>query len=201
MAIEHNDWSLINLGKIIDVSDFVESPPWERGTFGYYRPGNVRYTPHEQIDPEIKEGSSVGDSKALARWGHPKFKRTFIKIKKIVEEVLGEKIYPTYYYDRFYFKGCQLEKHVDRGACEISISMHISTNATYDWPLYFQVNDKVIPVSPKAGEAVLYKGIEFEHWRDPLEGDRNTYFHQIFFHYVRANGNYVEQAYDRCIPI
>ena len=191
MAIEHNDWSLINLGKIIDVSDFVESPPWERGTFEFFRPGNVRYTPHEQID-------SASSAPALARWGHPKFKRTFIKVKKIVEEVLGEKVYPTYYYDRFYFKGCQLEKHVDRHACEISISMHISTNATYDWPLFFQVNDKVIPVTPKAGEAVLYKGIEFEHWRDPLKGNRNTYFHQIFFHYVRANGNYVEYAFDRC---
>ncbi len=186
MALKDSDWSLINLGKIIDVSDFIEPPPWERGRFAYSKFGVVDYSVDEQIDG------------ALARWGHPKFKRTFIKIKKIVEEVLGEKIYPTYYYDRFYFKGCQLEKHVDRGACEISISMHISTNATYDWPLYFQVNDKVIPVTPKAGEAVLYKGIEFEHWRDPLEGDRNTYFHQIFFHYVRANGNYIEHAYDRC---
>lgn len=188
MALKDSDWSLINLGKIIDVSDFIEPPPWERGRFAYSKFGVVDYSCDEQIDG------------ALARWGHPKFKRTFIKIKKIVEEVLGEKLYPTYYYDRFYFKGCELQKHTDRPACEISISMHISTNATQEWPLYFTVNDKVVPVNPKAGEAVLYKGIELEHWRDKLTGDKNVYYHQIFFHYVRANGNYVEQAYDRCIP-
>ena len=200
MAIKHNDWSLINLGKIVDVSDFIELPPWERGRLAYNKPGQVDYTSNEQIDG------------ALARWGHPKFKRTFIKIKKIVEEVLGEKLYPTYYYDRFYFKGCELKKHTDRHACEISVSMHISTNATYEWPLYFTVNDKVVPVNPKEGEAVLYKGIDLEHWRDKLDSKYNrfqryikklrrieddTYHHQVFFHYVKAQGNYVHHAYDR----
>ena len=184
MALKDSDWSLINLGKIVDVSDFIESPPWERGRFAYSKFGVVDYSCDEQIDG------------ALARWGHPKFKRTFIKIKKIVEEVLGEKLYPTYYYDRFYFKGCELQKHTDRHACEISISMHISTNATQEWPLYFTVNNKVVPVNPKAGEGVLYKGIELEHWRDKLTGDKNVYYHQIFFHYVLQDGIRAHFAWD-----
>ena len=45
-----------------------------------------------------------------------------------LEEALGRKLYNTYYYDRFYYPGQALSLHADRDACEISVSIHISTN-------------------------------------------------------------------------
>ena len=62
------------------------------------------------------------------------------------------------------------------------------------------------------GDGVIYKGVEIEHWRNKLDSkynsfqryvkklrkiDDDTYHHQIFFHYVKAQGNYVHFAYDR----
>jgi hypothetical protein len=51
------------------------------------------------------------------------------------------------------------------------------------------------------GDGLLYKGCERPHWRDPLPSrhkggilgrwkrrNDNTYYHQIFFHYVLADG-------------
>ena len=62
-------------------------------------------------------------------------------------------------------------------------------------------------VNMKNGDAVIYKGCEREHWRYPLESKYNrlqrvfkkddTYHHQIFFHYVNANGPYLPFAFDR----
>ena len=63
----------------------------------------------------------------------------------------------------------------------------------------------------KNGDMVIYKGCEREHWREPLESkygkvkkfinnfqkkEDDTYHHQIFFHYVNAQGPFVHHAYD-----
>ena len=181
----NNNWNVIKLGKVLDVENLIESPPWERGVFTYWNNGNVEYREQEQID-----GS-------LARWMHPKYKESFYIVKATVEDIIKEKLYPTYYYDRFYFKNQELKKHTDRGSCEISVSIHISSNIEYDWPIFFDVNEKEVSSSLKPGEGILYKGIEVPHWRNKLIGDKNSYFHQVFFHYVRANGNYLEHAFDR----
>ena len=45
-----------------------------------------------------------------------------------LEEAIGRKLYNTYYYDRFYYPGQELTRHADRDACEISVSVHVSTN-------------------------------------------------------------------------
>ena len=55
-----------------------------------------------------------------------------------LEEIIGRKLYNTYYYDRYYYPGQELTKHADRDACEISVSVHVSTNLEgkdADWNL------------------------------------------------------------------
>lgn len=47
-----------------------------------------------------------------------------------------------------------------------------------------------------SGDICVYKGCEVFHWRTPLQGDDKTYHHQLFLHYVNANGNYLQFAYD-----
>jgi hypothetical protein len=54
------------------------------------------------------------------------------------------------------------------------------------------------------GDGVLYKGCDCLHWRDPMPGKYpkifsrldNSYYHQIFFHYVLADGYRCEFAKD-----
>ena len=96
-------------------------------------------------------------------------------------------MYNTYYYDRFYYPGQELTKHADRDACEISISVHVSTNLEgkdADWALLDQDTDtytdkkKTTVLVPgenrslvlKPGDGLLYKGCERPHWRDPMPG-------------------------------
>jgi hypothetical protein len=49
-------------------------------------------------------------------------------------------------------------------------------------------------VDMQIGDAVLYKGMEVEHWREKYtEGQWQA---QVFLHYVDANGLYADQKYD-----
>ena len=116
---------------------------------------------------------------------------------KKIEGILSMDLLPTYYFDRFYYEGQELTRHKDRPSCEISATVQISTNRDEAWPIWFQLPDQTEnSVSMKNGDMVLYKGCEREHWREPLTG-KDSYHHQIFFHYVNAQGPYVHYAYDR----
>ncbi len=120
---------------------------------------------------------------------------------------------PTYFYDRFYYVGQQLKRHSDRPACEVSVTLQISTNGKEPWPIWFERPDgSETYVLMKNGDATIYKGCEREHWRDPLQSRYNTwenkwrsfrkqeddtYHHQIFLHYVDSQGPFVHHANDR----
>ena len=102
----------------------------------------------------------------------------------------------------------KLEKHTDRAACEISISIHISSNIKEHWPIFIKTPDvvamnsksskqktfteiekkgDVVGVRLNPGDGVLYKGCERPHWRDPMpgtlqmmrKGAEQLYYHQI----------------------
>lgn len=180
------DWKVIKLNNLVDVSSIQSFPPKERGTIKYLQTGEII---HE------KEETQVNGS--LSRYNFPEYKELFYYVKKCLEDNLNDKLYPTYYFDRFYFKGQDLKRHVDRDACEISVSLHISNNLDYDWPIYFELEEEKIECICNPGDAVLYKGREITHWRDPMKGNSRSYYHQIFLHYVRANGHFLQNAYDR----
>ena len=59
---------------------------------------------------------------------------------------------------------------------------------------------KNVSLNLNPGDAILYKGCERPHWRGPMPGKKRNFirklfkredlfYHQIFFHYVLANGN------------
>ena len=146
-------------------------------------------TEFNSVEPQVN-GS-------LARYNHPFYKATHYSLMKQIEGILSMDLLPTYYFDRFYYEGQKLDRHSDRPSCEISATVQISTNRDEAWPIWFQRPDQTEnSVSMKNGDMVLYRGCEREHWREPLTGE-NSYHHQIFFHYVNAQGPYVHYAYDR----
>ena len=184
--IHYKDWTVIQLKHLAIAPLLVEEPPLERGKFGYDRHGRME---------NLSEEGQVPNS--LARYNHPKYKELYKGVQSKIETILGEKLYPTYYFDRFYFRGQELKRHHDRPACEISVSMNISTNSNTPWPIYFELpNGDVKELYTNHGDGVLYKGMEVDHWRNPLKGTPKVYYHQIFMHFVRADGHHVEYAYD-----
>ena len=170
---------------------------------------------HIEVENQV-EGS-------VARYWHPQYRETHSKIRLILEQAIGRKLYNTYYYDRFYFPGQALTIHSDRPACEISVTVHVSTNLEENWPIWIKTPDvftdssKMELVSKgenrsvdlEPGDGMVYKGCERPHWRDPMPGLIETalakakgyqvhslYYHQIFFHYVLQDGIRAHHAWD-----
>ena len=194
---------------VANPDDMYDPPPCDAetgkritGQINYVRSDKFTYTPDEM---------QVNGS--LARYNVPKYKELHYQVRKAVEKELGIDLLPTYFYDRFYYVGQQLKRHSDRPACEISVTLQISTNRMDPWPIWFERPDgSESYVLMKNGDACIYKGCEREHWRDPLESkyskwknkyrkllskEDDTYHHQIFLHYVNAQGPFVHHGNDR----
>jgi hypothetical protein len=105
------------------------------------------------------------------------------------EKASGKKLYPTYSYARLYKRGEQLKKHTDRPACEISATLTLGFEGN-PWAIYMAGNK----VEMQVGDAILYRGMELEHWREIYsEGEWQA---QVFLHYVDADGPHADQKYD-----
>jgi hypothetical protein len=181
------DWHAIPVKGMIDPAPYTQGPPKERGKLNYDKRGEL--THHEHTEMQVN-GS-------VARYGIPLLRPAHQDIQQAVQKIIGEKLYPTYYYDRFYFRGQELARHTDRGACEISVTVNISHNLDYDWPIYFELpGGEVREFVMQPGDGVIYHGITLPHWREPMRGGADSYFHQCFFHYVRADGDFLQHAFD-----
>jgi hypothetical protein len=105
------------------------------------------------------------------------------------EAACGKKLYPTYSYARLYKPGEELKRHTDRPACEISATVTLEFEGGM-WPIYMAGNK----VNMQVGDAVLYRGMDIEHWREKYtEGKWQA---QVFLHYVDADGPHTNQRYD-----
>ena len=191
-------------GLISDPENLKVPIPEERGQITYFKNRMDKY----EYLPEEKQVNG-----SLARYNIPTYRQLHFLVKKEIEKRLGMDLLPTYFYDRFYYVGQQLKRHSDRPACEVSVTLQISTNSDKPWPIWFERPDgSESYVLMKNGDAAVYKGCEREHWRDPLESkygkwenrwrtfrkkEDDTYHHQIFLHYVNAQGPFVHHGNDR----
>jgi len=101
-----------------------------------------------------------------------------------VGNMIGENVFPTYCYSRLYKKGNVLERHTDRIACEISLTVHLDGDK--EWPIWVQTPDgEKVSVELQSGDALIYLGCLIPHWREAYKGNM---YSQLFLHYVRSNG-------------
>jgi len=151
---------------------------------------------------KAQTGQMVQDDqcpKSLAAYGDPVFDTLLADLCPAFSKIAGEPLLPTYTYHRLYKKGDVLEIHRDRPSCEISATLSIAVdNPNNINALYVNMNEPKNMDDGKAiimnvGDAVLYKGCDLWHWRKPYEND---WFIQVFFHYVRANGQYKDHIFD-----
>ena len=108
------------------------------------------------------------------------------KVKPIMEKESGVKLTETYSYARIYKKGDELKRHKDRYSCEISTTMNLGGD---NWSIFVEPSGREgkegIEVKLGAGDMLMYRGCELEHWRKPFEGENCG---QVFLHYNDASG-------------
>ena len=192
---------------IIDPKNLFTKPPKNHN--GSRTSGSLKYNLRQEPQYDKDENQVPG---SFSVYNNPKYREIHRLVRRVVQNILEIDLHPTYFYERFYYAGQELKRHSDRPACEISVTLQISTNLKEPWDIWFQKPDgKETSIKMKSGDAVIYKGCEREHWRLPMKSNYNklqnkfrtfrkkeddTYLHQIFFHYVDAQGPYVHYAYD-----
>ena len=110
-----------------------------------------------------------------------------------VEEITGNtKLYPTYYYGRTYLRGADMFAHKDRGACQNSLTMNLGQSHTFPFCIEKE-NGEYEEIDLQPGDAVIYRGCEWNHYRPVFEGDWYT---QIFLHWVDGSPKNNEYRYE-----
>ena len=192
---------------ISDPENYYSKPP--RYPSGEPYTGYMKWIRPDKIEWDTEEEQVSG---SLSRYRNPQYKKLYKDVRLKIEKILGLELFPTYYYERFYYVGQELTTHTDRPGCEISVTLQISTNSDKLWPLWFETpTNRKAHIDMQDGDAVIYKGCERPHWRFPLQSRFNnverkwnqvrkisddTYHHQIFMHYVNSQGPNVQYAYD-----
>jgi hypothetical protein len=165
-SLEKNKYKYVKNMLSLDIVDFLST--WSIQNF--------KITP----DPQAPMSFSVhsDDSQIYSHVLH--------YLKPIMEKETGLNLKPTYSYNRVYVGGSSLEKHKDRGECEISASICLKYNyedKNYKWPLYMRDT----PIIIKEGDGVIYKGCEIEHWRPVFNQPQKCWHHQLFIHYLTTS--------------
>lgn len=173
----------------------------------YYLPEII--TPAEALEIKYKNlcgavrelGSLEGHhdperGRVLTCYAPPTCTYVMWRIKPVLEELIGEELLPTYWFSTTYHKGGWMNCHTDRPSCEISVTMNICGDAPWPIKLKDKTGKNRSVVTP-VGHGLAYLGTEVEHWRSPLRTHKNDRFMQLFLHFVRKNGQYVDYAFDR----
>jgi hypothetical protein len=130
---------------------------------------------------------------SLAMYNYLPFVKLLIKKINEVSIILEEDVLPTYTYTRIYKHGEVLNRHRDRPACEISITLNLKKDI--EWPIWFQKpNGEEISLELNQGDAVMYLGEIADHWRNAYQGQEHA---QLFLHYVRAEGSKYWAVFDQ----
>jgi hypothetical protein len=137
-------------------------------------------------------------SNTPSAYGDPAFDGLLEYLRPRIEETSGLHLSPTYSYFRLYKRGDTLKRHRDREACECSVSLNIGQVPSEAWPLYLEGSAGTYGALLSPGDALLYRGIDISHWREPYQGSRLV---QVFLHYVDRNGPCANQKFDGRITL
>ena len=114
-----------------------------------------------------------------------------LEVREALQEIVNERIAPSYNWARVYKNGAGLAPHTDRPSCDISVSMHIYGDKP--WAFGVTMDDgeeRRLDLAP--GDIVFYQGSNRVHWREGLYQGES--YAQVFLHYVSVK--FAEHAYD-----
>lgn len=161
---------------------------------GFLDPFEAKKLSDEFREFSIKQKLS-GDQqvpKSQSEYNYPPFLDILCQRCPEISAATGENVLPTCSYARVYKKDAILDRHDDRDACEISLTVHL--DGDQEWPFCIETPDgEEAKVILNPGDAMIYLGCKAEHWREKYEGDWYT---QVFLHYVRSNGPCAYAVFD-----
>ncbi|HEU5236790.1 MAG TPA: hypothetical protein VFU37_06595 [Pyrinomonadaceae bacterium] len=144
-----------------------------------------------------QSGTMTTDARSPGAWAAPGdvfMDGLLVDLLPFAESVTGLRLFPTYSYFRVYRRGDVLVKHTDRPACEITLTLCLGYQAQSPWPLLLESPGGVLSIELEPGDGLFYRGTEWTHWREPMNGDLAA---QAFLHYVDRDGPYAEWKYDK----
>jgi len=131
---------------------------------------------------------------AFSAYGDPVMEGILELLCPIISHHCECTLLPTYSYYRVYGNGDFLPRHRDREACEITASLNLGQKPGDIWPLWLAKENGNFPAMLGPGDALIYRGGEYDHWRDPFMGETAA---QVFFHFVDANGPFALWKFDK----
>ncbi len=143
-----------------------------------------------EVNSNLEDDVQVKNSSAI--YNFKPFLELLCEKAEHVSSIVQETVLPTYCYARIYKNKNILEKHIDRGACEISVTLHLDGDK--DWDIFIEKpNGKAKGLSLRNGDAMLYLGCRSPHWREAFNGN---YYSQVFLHYVMSEGENFKFYFD-----
>lgn len=146
-----------------------------------------------ETNGELEADERIGGS-TKKKYGHPVMQRVLSLALPQVEKATGRQLLQAFSFFRVYRNGSSLHRHKDRPACEFSVTLNLGGDAGDGWPIWVNSNNREIPVHLGPGDAMIYRGCDVEHWREPLKADHQA---QVFLHYVEKGGARASHAYDQ----
>jgi hypothetical protein len=131
---------------------------------------------------------------ALAAPGDVFMDGLLLDLLPLAENITGLKLFPTFSYFRVYHRGDVLERHTDRPACEINITLCLGYQGDRPWPIMIEGTKGMATIELEPGDGLVSRGIECAHWRDALDADHVA---QVILNYVDQNGPYAEWKFDK----
>ena len=110
--------------------------------------------------------------------------------------LVGRELLPSFSFWRIYRKGDVLNRHKDRNACEVSVTISLMPAAEDGgvWPINVtDFHGTSHSIKLPLGSGLLYQGTEVDHWRDSLTISEH---YQMFLHYVVADGPFAALVHD-----
>jgi hypothetical protein len=129
-----------------------------------------------------------------AAYADPHMESLLERLTPVMEQITGLPLFPTYSYFRVYKMGDALERHTDRQACEVSVSLSLGYVADAPWPLWIEGPRGRASVEMRPGDAMVYRGSQCLHWREAFGGRLAA---QVFLHYVDQHGPQAEWKFDK----
>jgi hypothetical protein len=133
---------------------------------------------------------------SLSLSGDPALDAVLEWIRPELGLLVGFPLAPTYSYTRRYAKGDLLDRHRDRAACEISVTVSIQIPRRAG-PSVLHLKapaGRETKVEMREGDGCIYAGFEVEHWRNRFRIDG---YIQLFLHFISRRGpHYPELLFD-----
>lgn len=144
-----------------------------------------------KIEPVLPLGDHPDTPGRKYKHNEPFFQILHRVITPTLQAVVGEKIKPSYCFLGVYQPNADLFKHVDREQCAWNVSVPFDCDPLIAdradaWPIFLEKDGVAHRLQAGLGEAVVYPGTKYPHWREPLPPPFIRYA-VCFFHFVEPD--------------